>query len=84
MCTSVAYPYGDVDARVVAAAAAAGYRAGAALPKQWPATPYDPLEHPRVGIWHRDRRPRFALKTSPLVRRARVAVQQRWRRAERP
>src|SRR3954471_7172261 len=31
-CRSVAYPYGDVDARVIAAAADAGYGYGAALP----------------------------------------------------
>ncbi len=31
-CTSLAYPYGDVDERVVAATARAGYRAAAALP----------------------------------------------------
>ncbi|HEX4563408.1 MAG TPA: polysaccharide deacetylase family protein, partial [Solirubrobacteraceae bacterium] len=34
-CTSLAYPYGDVDARVVAACARAGYRAAAALPELW-------------------------------------------------
>lgn len=30
-CLSIAYPYGDDDERVIAAAAAAGYRTGAAL-----------------------------------------------------
>lgn len=44
-CRSVAYPYGAVDARVAAAAARAGFRAGAALaveddpvPLVWPRT----------------------------------------------
>ena len=47
-CRSLAYPYGDVDARVVRAAADAGYHAacligGASLPS-------GPLARPRVGL----------------------------------
>lgn len=68
-CSSLAYPYGDVDARVVRAAAAAGYEAAAALP----AGPgYErALEWPRVGVYFKDNRARFELKRSPLVRRLR-------------
>ena len=72
-CTSVAYPYGDADARVVAAAGAAGYRAAAALPGSF-ATPAA-LEFPRVGVWHVDGRRgwRFRLKVGPAraIRRRR-------------
>ena len=71
-CASIAYPYGDVDRRVVDAAAAAGYRAGAALP----AVPHAAraLEWPRVGVYHVDDLRRFRLKCSPLVRRLRRAA----------
>lgn len=70
--TSVAYPYGAVDSRVAEAARRAGYRAGAGLP----APPHAPraLDWPRVGVYRRDDGRRFARKTSPLVRRLRVAV----------
>ena len=61
-CDAIAYPYGDVDARVVAAAGEAGYRTGAALPKY----PHDdrPMEWPRVGVYHPDDLRRFRIKTS--------------------
>jgi peptidoglycan/xylan/chitin deacetylase (PgdA/CDA1 family) len=74
-CSSIAYPYGDVDERVVAAARAAGYAAGAALPARWHAE--RPLEWPRVGVYYADDDRRFALKASPLVRRLRARVQVR-------
>jgi peptidoglycan/xylan/chitin deacetylase (PgdA/CDA1 family) len=70
-CLSVAYPYGDVDARVVAAAHRAGYEAGAGLPVR-PGPPRR-LDWPRVGVYHADQLWRFQLKTSPLVRRLRAA-----------
>jgi peptidoglycan/xylan/chitin deacetylase (PgdA/CDA1 family) len=70
-CRSIAYPYGDVDARVVRATGAAGYSYGAALPKQFDST--DPLDWPRVGVYNRDDLRRFKLKVSPLVRRLRGA-----------
>jgi peptidoglycan/xylan/chitin deacetylase (PgdA/CDA1 family) len=70
-CRSIAYPYGDVDARVARAAAAAGYSYGAALPKRFGST--DPLDWPRVGVYHRDDLSRFKLKVSPLVRWVRGA-----------
>jgi peptidoglycan/xylan/chitin deacetylase (PgdA/CDA1 family) len=74
-CTSIAYPYGAVDARVSAAALVAGYRAGAALASP-PAPAGNPLEVPRVGVGQRDRSWRFAVKTSAtvLTLRTRLAV----------
>ena len=67
-CRSIAYPYGDMDRRVVAAARAAGYEAGGAIGSTRPPSR---LDWPRVGVYHRDDRRRFALKASPLVRRVR-------------
>lgn len=66
LCRSLAYPYGDVDARVVAAAAASGYSTAAALPAGW--HPPRQLEYPRVGVWHGDALWRFAVKAAPPVR----------------
>jgi peptidoglycan/xylan/chitin deacetylase (PgdA/CDA1 family) len=68
-CGSIAYPYGDLDTRVAAAARTAGYVFGAALPKRFGST--DPLDWPRVGVYRRDDLRRFRLKVSPLVRRIR-------------
>jgi peptidoglycan/xylan/chitin deacetylase (PgdA/CDA1 family) len=69
-CKSIAYPYGDVDGRVVAAAGAAGYGYGATLPETRFNRP-EPLDWPRIGIYHRDDSRRFRLKVSRLVRRVR-------------
>jgi peptidoglycan/xylan/chitin deacetylase (PgdA/CDA1 family) len=68
-CRSIAYPYGDVDARVIAATRAAGYYLGASLPKRLGST--SRLDWPRVGVYHRDGLGRFKLKVSPLLRRVR-------------
>lgn len=68
-CTSLAYPFGDVDARVVQAARAAGYLTAGTLPDRLHAP--SPLEWPRVGISHHDGLLRFRAKTSPLVARLR-------------
>jgi peptidoglycan/xylan/chitin deacetylase (PgdA/CDA1 family) len=79
-CTSIAYPYGDVDERVILAAREAGYAGGAALPDQF----YPPrrLAWPRVGIYRADTELRYRAKVSrgmrslrktrawPVVRRA--------------
>ncbi len=75
-CLSVAYPYGDVDARVVSAAGRAGYRTGAALP----ARPHraEPLRWPRVGVYHADDDRRVRLKVSRAIRALRGSA---WRRA---
>jgi peptidoglycan/xylan/chitin deacetylase (PgdA/CDA1 family) len=66
-CTSIAYPYGDVNARVVAAAREAGYLAGASLPAR-PHRPR-PLDWPRTGVSRDDTSARFRRQSSPLVRR---------------
>jgi peptidoglycan/xylan/chitin deacetylase (PgdA/CDA1 family) len=66
-CTSIAYPYGDYDARVSAAAERAGYEAGASLAL----TPPRPLEWPRVGVYNIDAGWRYRLKVSPPLRRLR-------------
>lgn len=70
-CTSIAYPFGDVDARVVAAAGRAGYRAGAALAVR----PHRlrPLEWSRYGVSRQDSAARFRRQVSPLVRRLRAS-----------
>ena len=65
-CTSLAYPYGDHDARVVAATGAAGYRFAATLPTRLDAA--GALEVPRVGVYHQDGTRRFRLKVSPVLR----------------
>ncbi len=69
-CRSLAYPYGDVDARVIAAARRAGYEVAAGLPAR--PGPSLPLAWPRVGVYHADALWRFHAKTVPLVRRLRA------------
>jgi peptidoglycan/xylan/chitin deacetylase (PgdA/CDA1 family) len=64
--TSVAYPYGDVDDRVVAGARQAGYEAAAAL--EWPSSKSSSLRYPRAGIYQGDSWPRFRLKVGGLLR----------------
>ena len=68
-CRTIAYPYGDQDARVRAAAREAGYAAGAALGRSL--SEGDRFAWPRVGVYHADDGRRFALKSSRLVRRLR-------------
>jgi len=68
-CRTLALPYGDGDARVEGAAAAAGYRAVAGLPgASGPRSGW-----PRVGIYPADRPGRFRLKVARPVRRVRSA-----------
>jgi peptidoglycan/xylan/chitin deacetylase (PgdA/CDA1 family) len=69
-CRSLAYPYGDHDARVVEAARVAGYRAGGTLPGRL--RPREPLAWPRIGIYNKDDRRRYRLKVSRPVRAARA------------
>jgi peptidoglycan/xylan/chitin deacetylase (PgdA/CDA1 family) len=71
-CRSIAYPYGDVDERVIEAAREAGYAFGASLPKKLSSR--GPLDYPRVGVYHVDDLGRFKLKVSPFVRRVRRYV----------
>ena len=67
-CDSLAYPFGHWDARVAAAAAAAGYRWAFTMPSaaQREAAP---LSIPRIAIDGRDDDRRFALKLTPAGRR---------------
>jgi peptidoglycan/xylan/chitin deacetylase (PgdA/CDA1 family) len=68
-CPTIAYPYGDHDERVVAAAGAAGYAAAGTLPARLPRA--RPLAWPRIGIYHSDDERRFKLKVSRAMRRLR-------------
>jgi peptidoglycan/xylan/chitin deacetylase (PgdA/CDA1 family) len=61
-CALLAYPYGEQDARVRAAARAAGYRLAFALPGR--ARPLDPLALPRVGVYRGDTPLRVAAKAA--------------------
>ncbi len=70
-CRSIAYPYGDTDARVAAAAARAGYETGARLSRDLRRV--GPLSYPRVGIYHFDDWSRFRVKTAGAVRRLRAS-----------
>jgi peptidoglycan/xylan/chitin deacetylase (PgdA/CDA1 family) len=68
-CPTLAYPYGDHDERVVAAAEAAGYSAACTLPARLHAE--RPLAWPRVGVYHADDERRFRMKISRGLRRLR-------------
>jgi peptidoglycan/xylan/chitin deacetylase (PgdA/CDA1 family) len=70
-CTSIAYPYGDVDRRVARAARDSGYEAGGGLAAYEFGS--DTLHWPRVGVYRRDSAQRFRLKVSRLARRASLA-----------
>jgi peptidoglycan/xylan/chitin deacetylase (PgdA/CDA1 family) len=81
-CTSLAYPYGDFDERVVDAVGAAGYKAAGTLTARFENG--RPLEWPRVGVYSSDDARRFRIKVSPAVRHVRstamwdVADAARW------
>lgn len=68
-CTTLAYPYGNWDGRVLAAARDAGYRWAFTVPRDGQLAT-DPLAIPRIAVDHRDDERRFALKLRPLARRA--------------
>jgi peptidoglycan/xylan/chitin deacetylase (PgdA/CDA1 family) len=70
-CQTLAYPYGDHDERVVAAAAAAGYRFAGILPGRLPRP--RPLAWPRIGVYHSDDERRFRMKVSRPMRRLRAS-----------
>lgn len=70
-CSTIAYPYGDVDDRVAARARAAGYQLGVSLPARW-TNEVEPMRLPRVGVYHGQTQMKFAAKTSPLIRRLRL------------
>ncbi|MGH3003901.1 MAG: polysaccharide deacetylase family protein [Gaiellaceae bacterium] len=73
-CRSIAYPYGspgvDLDAAAAQAAAAAGYTAGATVPRRL--APAEALLWPRVSIGAADSLMTFKAKVSPQVRRVRA------------
>jgi peptidoglycan/xylan/chitin deacetylase (PgdA/CDA1 family) len=64
-CRSLAYPYGDHDERVVAAARRAGYAAACTLPARLHAA--GALRWPRIVVSRVDNALRFALKTAPAT-----------------
>jgi len=66
-CPLVAYPYGDEDERVHAAARAAGFEAGFAIPGR--VRPLNAYAIPRVSVIRRDGLIRASLKTVPLTAR---------------
>jgi peptidoglycan/xylan/chitin deacetylase (PgdA/CDA1 family) len=67
-CPLLAYPFGDEDGRVRAAARRAAYDAAFALPGR--PGPFDRYAVARVGIYRRDSLARMATKTSALRRPA--------------
>jgi peptidoglycan/xylan/chitin deacetylase (PgdA/CDA1 family) len=73
-CHSLAYPYGDVDRRVVEAARAAGYAAACTLS---PVDDEEALAWPRVGLYQMDRGARLRLKLATRLRRAVAAAGRR-------
>ena len=72
-CTSIAYPFGDFDERVLDQTRAGGYATGVTLldglrrPLPWPSD----LEIPRQGVYRGTGQTQFRLMTSPLVLRLR-------------
>jgi peptidoglycan/xylan/chitin deacetylase (PgdA/CDA1 family) len=70
-CRTLAYPYGDFDARVAAAALEAGYEAAATLAAALNRP--NALAWPRIGVYHKDSLRRFRVKVSPGIRRLRTA-----------
>jgi peptidoglycan/xylan/chitin deacetylase (PgdA/CDA1 family) len=71
-CRYLAYPFGNEDARVRSAAAAAGYDAAFALPGR--EDRIDRFALPRVGVYRRDSPMRFRLKTADELRRPTAAL----------
>ncbi len=65
-CTVLAYPFGDCDDRVRAAARAAGYEVAFGLPGN--ATGLDAFDVFRVGVWNGDSPRKVAFKANGLVR----------------
>ncbi len=65
-CTVLAYPFGDCDDRVRAAARTVGYEAAFGLPGD--ATGHDPFDVFRVGVWNGDSPRKVAVKANGIVR----------------
>lgn len=70
-CRSIAYPYGEVDERVRAAAALAGFVAGCTTSGTLRVA--DPLLYPRVGVDGRDTLFMFRAKTTRAGRRVQAS-----------
>ena len=70
-CESVAYPYGEADARIARVAEQVGYAAGACLSHSL--AQLGPHLWPRVGVFHDDFDLRFRLKVSSLTRLMRAS-----------
>ncbi len=68
-CTSIAYPYGEADARVTARTREAGYMAGAILTGSLRRE--DHYRDPRIGVYPIDADWRFRLKVWAPIRRLR-------------
>ncbi len=66
-CRVLAYPFGETDDRIRAAARRAGYAAAFGSP----GTPGDPLDVPRLGLYRRDSLLRAYAKSTPLAPLAR-------------
>ena len=79
-CPLLAYPFGEHDARVRAAAARAGFRAAFGLQPHG-STWRDRFQLPRVGIWRGESDRTVAFKTSPAGRSAPVTALRRARDA---
>jgi peptidoglycan/xylan/chitin deacetylase (PgdA/CDA1 family) len=76
-CLSLAYPFGAVDDRVVAAARAAGYETAVTLPRRvepWPGPGHDQLRLARIGVYRDDDMRRFRLKVAGPVRALRASA----------
>lgn len=67
-CRSIAYPYGDVDRRVAAFVAQAGYATACTLGEEPSILPL-PLLWPRQGVYHDDSFAHFRRHMSPAFRR---------------
>ena len=65
-CRTLAYPFGEADERVIAAAGAAGYDAACGLPTSFRRA--TALAWPRTGVWHSDGPASFRLKVARPVR----------------
>jgi len=65
-CRTIAYPFGEADERVIAAAGAAGYDAACGLPTSFRRA--SALAWPRTGVWHSDGPASFRLKVARPVR----------------
>jgi peptidoglycan/xylan/chitin deacetylase (PgdA/CDA1 family) len=70
-CTSIAFPYGDCDERVIEASREAGYSAVATIPFRLEQT--SRFVWPRTGVFRLDSERVFRLKISPNLRRLRAS-----------